>query len=98
MPLTRRVRASDEYAERRSVPLHCDRVPIDDLDGGREARPAVTRLVHGPWERLLRTPGYPLRQIVHVVGDLRLLLVEALRVAGLHGRGKAAHAARQRDA
>jgi hypothetical protein len=65
------------------VPLHRDRVPIDDLDG---ARPTVTRLVHGPWERLLRTSAHPLCQGGYVVSDLRLLLVEPLRVAGAYGR------------
>jgi hypothetical protein len=67
MPLTRRVRPSDETAERRSVPLHGDRVPIDDLGGSGEACPAVTRLVHGPWERLLRTSAHPPCQCGYVV-------------------------------
>jgi hypothetical protein len=37
--------------------LNCNFVTVYDLDESGEARPAVTRLVHGPWERLPSTPA-----------------------------------------
>jgi len=90
----RRVRPSDKYAKCGATPLNCNFVTVYDLD---EAFFPLAGLVLWHWWPT-GTTGYPLSQLIHVVSDLRLLLIEALRVAGLHRRGETAHAARQRDA